>query len=547
MTASYEHLIREAGRASRFDDLYRQGLPSTVYGVLRRAAERYGDRPAWSFIDEGSGKTWREVLEAVDCAARALHRAGVRARSHVAIMVNNIEAFPLCWLALARLGATIVPINTAYTEREVEHALTLSESQFLVIESEFLPVLEQVADAPVTAGNTLVVGQTAPRAPYQSWEGLLAQAQADPDPVPDAVGPSSLLNIQFTSGTTGFAKGCMLTHGYWLVLGLGACMLFGERMRRIYMGQSFYYMVSQRLLMNAMLMGAELVIPRRPGSKRFMPDVIAHDCDYCSMFEMAYKQGLRVQDKTNRLKLATIFGFNQAAAQNFEQVFDTQVQEFYGMTEIGGALYLPREVRPSAYVSGTCGVVAPFREVRVCDPEGNTLADGQIGELCVRGPGIMLAYYRNDSATAEVFHGDWFRTGDLFVKDPGGHYRIVGRSKDMVRRSGENIPAQEVEAVIRALPEVSQAAVVAVPDDYCGEEVKLYVQLNDGITPEQLPVTRLLEHARANMAAFKVPRYYAYVERFELTDSLRVRKKSLTEGVKDLTLDAYDAKDQCWR
>jgi acyl-CoA synthetase (AMP-forming)/AMP-acid ligase II len=545
MTATYAQLLDETGRASGFGDLYAKGLPRTVYEVLRWTAQQHGDRAAWTFIDEGVSKTWRQVLDLVDRAAGALYGAGVRPRSHVAIMVNNIEAFPLCWLALAKIGATIVPINTAYTEREVEHALSLSESRFLVIEDEFLPVFEQVPNAPRRAENTLVVGTSAPRAPYRSWDRLLAAA--DTALPPADVRPSTLLNIQFTSGTTGFAKGCMLTHEYWLVLGLGSCALFGDTMSRIYMGQSFYYMVSQRLLMNAMLMGAQLFIPRRPGSKRFMPDAIRHGCDYCSMFEMAYKQGLRIEDKTNRLKLATIFGFNQAAAQNFEQLFDAHVQEFYGMTEIGGVLYMPRDVRPSDYASGTCGVVAPFREVRICDPDGHELEDGKTGELCVRGPGIMLGYYQNEEATSDVFRDGWFRTGDLFVKEPSGHYRIVGRSKDMVRRNGENIPAQEVEAVIRSLPEVSQAAVVPVPDDYCGEEVKVYVQLNDGVTQDQLPVTRLLEHARANMAAFKVPRYYAYVERFELTDSLRVRKKALTEGVQDLRLNAYDAKDECWR
>lgn len=545
MTATYEQLIGEARHAREFGELYAKGLPSTVYDVLRWTARHHGDRIAWTFIDEGVSRTWRQVLDLVDRAAGVLYHAGVRPQSHVAIMVNNTEAFPLCWLALAKIGAVIAPINTAYTEREVAHALALSESRFLVIEHEFLPVLEQVQNSPAAAENTLVVGGSDSRKPYLSWDELLAADNAEP-PRFD-VHPSTLLNIQFTSGTTGFAKGCMLTHEYWLVLGLGSCVLFGDTMSRIYMGQSFYYMVSQRLLMNAMLMGAQLVIPRRPGSKRFMPDVIEHGCDYCSMFEMAYKQALRIENKANQLKLATIFGFNQAAAQNFEQLFDTQVQEFYGMTEIGGVLYMPRDVRPGDYLSGTCGIIAPFREVRICDPDGKTVQDGKTGELCVRGPGIMLGYYRNEDASSDVFRGDWFRTGDLFVKESNGHYRIVGRSKDMVRRNGENIPAQEVEAVIRSLPEVSQAAVVPVPDDYCGEEVKVYVQLNDGVTREQLTVERLLAHARANMAAFKVPRYYAYVERFELTDSLRVRKKALTEGALDLRLNAYDAKDQCWR
>lgn len=545
MNLNYAQLMAEAHRAPDLNPLYELGLPRTVYALLRWTAENHGDRLAWTFIDEGIRRTWSEVLARVDRVANALHAMGVREGAHVAIMTSNIEAFPLCWLALAKLGATIAPVNTAYTEREVNHALSLSNSQFLVIEDAFLPIFEQIISSPIAPEHIVVIGEAQRTKPYKHWNTLIDNSTGI---APEhAVGPETLLNIQFTSGTTGFAKGCMLTHEYWLALGLASCALFGEPLSRIYMGQSFYYMVSQRLLMNALLMGAHLVIPRRPGSRRFMPDVIEHECDYCSMFEMAYKQGLAVQDKANRLKLVTIFGFNQSAASHLEQLFKTQVQEFYGMTEIGGALYVPRDVRPTDYPSGTCGITAPFREVAVCDPNGTPVADGKVGELCVRGPGLMLGYYQNPEATAEVFRDGWFRTGDLFVKEANGHYRIVGRSKDMVRRNGENIPAQELEAVIRVLPEVSQAAVVPVPDDYCGEEVKVYVQLNDGVTPEQLPVARLLEHAKANMAAFKVPRYYAYVDRFELTDSLRVRKKALTEGVKDLRLNAYDAKDQCWR
>jgi acyl-CoA synthetase (AMP-forming)/AMP-acid ligase II len=545
MNPTYGQLVTEANTASSIETLYTAGLPCTVYELLRWTAARHADDPAWTFIDEGIQRTWADVLTGVDRVASGLYDIGVRQGSHVAVMTNNIEAFPLCWLALAKLGATIAPVNTAYTEREVNHALTLSESRFLVIEHEFLPVFEAIAETPILPENIVVVGGPPDTSGYRAWDTL--QSTTARPTGNNAVEPGTLLNVQFTSGTTGFAKGCMLTHEYWLVLGIASCALFNQKMTRIYMGQSFYYMVSQRLLMNAMLMGATLVIPRRPGSKRFMRDVIEYECDYCSMFEMAYKQALHLDNKTNHLKLATIFGFNQSAARNFEQLFGAPVQEFYGMTEIGGVLYIPRDVRPDDYVSGTCGIAAPLREVMICDPEGLPVPDGKAGELCVRGPGLMLGYYRNADATAEVFRDGWFRTGDLFVKDPNGHFRIVGRSKDMVRRNGENIPAQEVEAVIRALPEVSQAAVVPVPDDYCGEEVKIYVQLNDGTTREQLPVSRLIEHARANMAAFKVPRYYAYVDQFELTDSLRVRKKALTEGVADLRLDAYDAKDQCWR
>ncbi len=540
--ASLPPFLEGAEDSAEFAGLYERGMPRTVYGLLQWTARVHGQKNAWRFIDDGISRNWAQVLEQVDRTADTLHRLGVRKGTHVAVMTSNIEAFPLCWLALAKLGATIAPVNIAYTSREVAHALTLSESRYLLIEDTFLPIYEELQDIGIPAENVLVVGEH--NGPYRSWEAELAASK--PAETAETVEPGTLLNIQFTSGTTGFAKGCMLTHEYWMVLGVASSLLFGDVMQRIYLGQSFYYMVGQRLLMNALLMGAELIIPRKPGSKRFMPDLITYECDYCSMFEMAYKQGLSLKEKKNVLKLATIFGFSATTAQHFESLFDTPVQEFYGMTEIGGALYLPRDIRPTDYESGTCGIPCAFREVGVFDLEGNPVPDGQAGELCVRGAGLMLGYYRNEEASREVFRNDWFRTGDLFVKDANGHFRIVGRIKDMVRRNGENIPAQEVEAVIRMLPEVRQAAVIPVPDDYCGEEVKVYLELNDGVSRDQLPMTRVLEHARANLAAFKVPRYYAYIDKFELTDSLRVRKKALTEGVADLRAGAWDAKDDCW-
>jgi crotonobetaine/carnitine-CoA ligase len=195
--------------------------------------------------------------------------------------------------------------------------------------------------------------------------------------------------------------------------------------------------------------------------------------------------------------------------------------------------------------SGSCGLAEPFRECRIADENGNTLPVGAIGELVIRGPGMLQGYYKKPEANAAAFHGEWFRTGDLFRQDERGYFTIVGRVKDMIRRSGENIAAREVEEVILSLPEIAEAACVPVPDSRRGEEVKALLVLQPGIARDALPPARVLDHCRAGLAAFKVPRYLAYVAALPKTGSSKIAKAEL-RAQPDPTAGCYDAVEQRW-
>lgn len=216
------------------------------------------------------------------------------------------------------------------------------------------------------------------------------------------------------------------------------------------------------------------------------------------------------------------------------------------MTEIGlGSLMPPRF--EAMYDSGSVGIDAVFRETTIRDEGGHPVKAGERGELWVRGRSILKGYWNRPDADAEVFRDAedgglrWFRTGDIFVADEHGFLWIVGRIKDMIRRSSENIAAREVEAVIREMPEIEDCAAVAVPDEKRGEEVKIYIQLKPGVRRDELPFERVLAHARANLAAFKVPRFYAYVDEFPRTVSNKVEKLKLIAGVIDLRADSWDS------
>lgn len=520
-------------------------LPDSIYDLLLQTAASHGDAPAWNFIDSGVKRNWREVLEGVETAAAALASIGIAAGSHVAVMAWNCEEFALTWLALSRLQAVIIPVNAVYTSREIDHVLESSDAQFLVVESEFLPRLAELPVKRIDDARLVVIGDEPPPGASR-WSTLMRDVQGQSAPqVPRH--RDNVLNLQYTSGTTGFPKACMLTNDYWLVLAISSSAFFGTPLRRLYMGSSLFYMVGMRILLNAMVGGGSVFIPRKAGAKRFMPDVSRFECDYCALFEMVYKQPPLPSDSQNSLKIATIFAFGPEHHRDFERRFNVRGQEFYGMTEIGGTTYIPAADLERMSGSGSCGIAAPFRELKVVDEQGEVVPTGESGELWVRGRSMLKGYYRNPEATREAFSDGWFRTGDVARVDAQGFYYILGRMKDMVRRSGENISAREVEAVLRGMPEIQDAAIVAVPDPYREEEVKAYIQLAQGCDASVVTPDRIISHCAAHLAAFKLPRYIEYRASFPLTDSQRVQKKQLRTEKADLRVGAYDAQEKVWR
>lgn len=518
--------------------LERVQLPVTVYDLLSVTALRHAQKPAWYFIDTGVSRTWAEVKSLVDRAAAAFHRIGIGAGAHVAVMAWNIEEFPVTWLALARLGAVLVPVNARYTATEVSYVLETSAARHLLIQDQLTDRLRDVRRPNIPDRHVVVIG--APQAPFSSWEQIHAAATGEA-PVASA-DPERLLNLQYTSGTTGFSKACMLPHRYWILIGLTSLEMFGTRIDRFYASSSFYYMVPQRILMNAMFAGGCIYFPSRPSAKRFMIDVGRFDCEYCLPFQSILKEPARVEDRAHRVKLATsgIASLTTGEHSAFHERFGFLVQNYYGMTEIGSGTYVPAHHVQQRADTGTIGVPTPFREVAIFDHDGTPLPAGSEGEICVKGPGMLRGYFGNEAATTDAFRNGWFRTGDLGRRGTDGYFHIVGRLKDMVRRGAENIAAREVESVLRMMPEVLEAAVVPVPDSVTGEEVKAYIQLRPGMSSDTATPERILDHCARHLAPFKVPRYLAYVAEFPLTDSNRVQKRKLTAGALDLRDGAYD-------
>ncbi|MGE0715468.1 MAG: class I adenylate-forming enzyme family protein [Alphaproteobacteria bacterium] len=521
-------------------------LAANIGAFVDAAVARNGGATLWTFFDDGRSATYAEAKAAIDRMAEVLHHVGIRQGTHVGVMLPNVPEFPITWLALARLGAVMLPINIGYTARELHYVLTDSESTFLVVDQSCLATVQAMeAETPVLdAARVVVLGGDGSYG--RPLAALMAEAPPRSWPWPQPA-LDDLMNIQYTSGTTGFPKGCMLTHRYWLTIGKVAAMRGSDECRRILAAQPYYYMDPQWLTLMAMYSDGQIFVARKPSSSRFMRWVHDYGIEYCLFPGVMYKEPESPFDRDHKLKRVSIFGLPKDAHAALERRFNVVARESFGMTEVGSALFMPREATHMVG-SGSCGLPSPHREAKVCDEAGNEVPTGEIGELCIRGPGILLGYYRKPEANAASFReGGWFRTGDLFRKDAEGFHYIVGRVKDMIRRSGENIAAREVEAVMKEMPEIAEAAVVGVKDERRGQEVKAYVILRPGHDRTTVTPERIFAHCEAGLAKFKVPRYLEYRETLPRTPSEKLAKQRLVDEKPDLRTDSSDRVDAVWR
>ena len=508
-------------------DLSVDDVPDLVTAV-RRAAARWPDRPAWTF-DPGDRLSFADVARRSAAIAGGLAGRGVGPGDRVGVMLGNTAAFPLVWFALARLGAAMVPLSPQYRSADLDHLLRTARCRAVVSRAAvWEPLLGLAADVPGLAALWDV-------------DELGTGPSHDDGRTPRR---TVSLNVQFTSGTTGQPKGCVLSHDYWITLGRSLVTGFPQLNERDVMltAQPFHYVDPQWNVIAALLAGAHLVVLDGFHPTTFWERVRAHQVTYfyclAAMPTLLLTAPPSPQDTAHRVRVVQCSAIPVTRHAELEHRWGVRWHEAFGMTETGADLRVGEADHDVLVGTGCVGAPAAHREVRIADPTGTALPVGRTGELQLRGPGMMDGYFADPAATAASFHGGWFRTGDLAHRDEAGRVYLDGRIKDMIRRSGENIAAREVEEVLATHPDIRLAAVVAVPDELRGEEVKAVVVTDPARVPSP---AELASYCAQRLAGFKVPRFWEYRESLPLTASHRVAKSALgppTGPVHDVRRDA---------
>lgn len=493
----------------------------TLTALLAQRALDAGDREflrfgewSWSFAEIDA---WSSRL-----AHRMLELDGVRPGDRVAIMLPNVVHWPVVWLAALKAGAVAVPVNCGYQRADLAFVLRDSGARVVFTDSDRAGLVAEVLAGESELGAVRVVDV----------------ADDGSEPFPDTApawdaAAETLANLQYTSGTTGFPKACMLTHGYWVRLGWICAAVTGLSHDDVLLtSQPFSYMDPQWNTALALTVGAPLVVLPRFSASTFMADVRRHRATFFyvlgSMPTLLFKQPPSPDDRDNDLRMVFCSGIPTALHAALEKRWGAPWREVYGMTESGIDLFSPFD-DDTAVGSGSLGRPVPTKQVRLADPArpGEEVAPGEPGELTIAGVPMMSGYWNRPEATADVLRDGWLHTGDLVVRRPDGGIQLVGRIKDMVRRGGENVACAEVEAALERDDRVVAAAVVAVPDDVLGEEVKAFVQLREDVAADRDTAQQLLDGAGAQLARFKVPRYVEFVADFPRTPSERVSKPAL--------------------
>jgi long-chain acyl-CoA synthetase len=489
---------------------------------LERAALRFADQPAIIFEDQVL--TYHDLQAAVDRAAHGLTALGVSVGDRVALFLPNIPAFPIVYLAVQKIGAIAVAVNTMLTPDELRHVLTDSGAGTAFTTAALLPQLQPLLGSIVATERVIIC------------EGNATVHRRLDDLGADSVGAFVALEmdsdapaaILYTSGTTGKQKGAVLSHGN-VVSNVATT---GRSLRvqptdRLLLFMPLFHCFGQNFIMNAALhCGATLVLHRRFVPQEILASISRHGVTMFFAVPTVYITLLNAD--ICRQDLAGIrYYFSAAAtmptevAARWHQTFGQLVHEGYGLTETSPFASYNHQ---SAYRPGSVGTPIEMVEMRVVDIDDREVAPGDWGEIAIKGPNVMLGYWNRPDETAEALRGGWFHTGDIGYMDPDGYLFLVDRVKDMINVGGFKIWPREVEEVLYQHPAIKECAVVGMPDPVKGELARAVIVLRPEL---DLTAEALLQYCRAHLATYKVPQQITFTRELPKSATGKILKRVL--------------------
>jgi fatty-acyl-CoA synthase len=533
-------------------------LAMTIGAAFDQTVARFAEREALVVRHQQLRYSWAELAEAVDRCARALLAIGMQPGERLGIWAPNCAQWCIAQFASAKVGVILVNINPAYRLSELEYALKHSGCRWLICAdafktSDYHAMLGELL--PELAGSALgdlhsrmlpelrgvISLGRAPAAGMLGWGALLERAEAVSAEQLRAC--SALLqfdepiNIQYTSGTTGFPKGATLSHYNILNNGymVGESLGLSEHDRLVIPVPLYHCFGMVMGNLGCLTHGSTMIYPGDAFDPLSTLQAVAEEratvlYGVPTMFIAELDHPQRAEFDLSSLRSGIMAGATcpiEVMKRVIGEMHMAEVQIAYGMTETspvstqtGPADDLERRVT-------SVGRTQPHLESKVVDEHGRIVARGQIGELCTRGYSVMLGYWNNPEATAEAIDGArWMHTGDLAVMDEAGYVSIVGRNKDMIIRGGENVYPREIEEFLFGHPAVADVQVVGIPDERYGEEIVAWVKCHPG---HEASDEQLRAYCKGRIAHFKVPRHFLFVEAFPMTVTGKVQKFRMRE------------------
>ena len=533
-------------------------IDKTLGEVINGLAKTYPNNLACKFPLEGYENTWAEFDKVTDEYAKGFMALGVEKGDKVAIWAKNTSEWMLTFFATAKIGAISVTVNTNYKIFELEYLLNQSDSKFLVMmhgtkDVDYVKIVEELFPELPSSKDGIVSSKAMPfieriiyadedETPkgFMTFADIKKYASKISDEEYQAriatLNPQDVINIQYTSGTTGFPKGVMLTH--FNIINNGKCigdgMGFTEN-DKLCICVPFFHCFGMVLAMMASITHGTGMVPLPYSPLKVMKAISEEKCTAVHGVPTMFIAMLEHPDfkKYDFSSLRTgIMAGSPCPIKVMQQVIDEMNMKdiviVFGQTEASPGCTMTTTNDPIEVRVSTVGKAFPGVECKIIAPDtGETLPPHKPGEFCARGYNIMRGYYKMPEATAQAIDKDgWLHSGDLCTVDENGYYKVVGRLKDMIIRGGENIYPKEIEEFLYTCPKISDVQVIGVPSQQYGEEVMAVIILKKGETMTEQEVKDLI---KSNMAKHKVPSYVRFVDSFPVTASGKIQKFKLRE------------------
>ncbi|MBE6912178.1 MAG: AMP-dependent synthetase [Ruminococcaceae bacterium] len=559
----YDHAYYNRSKTGTFVWKKYDVIEKTFSDVLDTMVENYPDQYAFKYTTLDYTRTYAQFRRDVDECAAALISLGVKAGDHVAVWATNVPAWFITFWATTKIGAVLVTVNTAYRIHEIEYLLKQSDTHTLVmiedckdinyreIISELCPELASMkpGDALYSKNlpflrNIVTVGFSMPGC--LTWEQMLDRAKTVPSEEvrrrASLVKPDDVCNMQYTSGTTGFPKGVMLTHRNIVNNG----KTIGDRMDlstadRMMIQVPMFHCFGMVLSMTSMMTHGGTLCPMPYFSPKSSLACVNDEHITCfngvpTMFIAMFNHPDFAKTDFSYMRTGIMAGANCPADLMRRAADEMNMKEIisvYGQTEASPGCTMGEVNEDIDHRVETVGSAFPGVECKIIDPEtGEELPDGESGEFVARGFNIMKGYYKMPLATAQTIDKDgWLHSGDICCRTPDGYYKVTGRLKDMIIRGGENLYPREIEEFYLTNPKVRDVQVVGVPDERYGEECCAWIILHKGETADE---TEMKEFGYASIARHKVPRYFLFVDEFPMNAAGKILKYKMREQSEEI-------------